>query len=55
MPKGTPSRVGALTAATLKTGELVFLLADSSIPVRLNELPFRMTIRKKETATTAGK
>jgi hypothetical protein len=54
--ENTP-RVGPLTVATMKsTGEFVFLLADSGIVQRLEELEFNMTIKSPKAKTAkAGK
>jgi hypothetical protein len=51
------SFVGPLTLAEEKaTGNLIYLLANSSLPVRLDELTFRMTLRLPKTkAAKAGK
>jgi DNA-binding transcriptional regulator YhcF (GntR family) len=47
---------GPLTFAEVKaTGEFLYLLADSSIPIRLEELEFRMTLKTKAKTAKAGK
>jgi hypothetical protein len=46
------SRVGPLTLAAEKTtGDLAYLIADSGIAVRLEDLTFRMTHRTPKTKT----
>jgi hypothetical protein len=49
-----PLTVGEITKGGNPTGELVYLLSDSSLPVKLDELSFRMTIGTPKKAMKAG-